>query len=298
MRILLLGKNGQLGWELQRALAPLGELSSLDYPEIDLAKPDDLCRAVQQKKPQVLINAAAYTQVDRAESEPEIAMQVNAAAPGALAECARTIGAVFVHYSTDYVFDGRAGQPYREEDPPNPLSVYGRSKLAGEQAVAETGGDYLIFRTSWVYSLRRDSFVRKVLSWSRQNPALHVVADQIGGPTWARMLAEASALLLVQGVPHNLDWVRERRGLYHLAGAGATSRLEWARAILELDPDPAAQVCRELLPAATSDFPTPAIRPLFSALECSRFETTFGLRLPPWQEALRLAMDPGGSFER
>lgn len=297
MRILLLGKNGQLGWEFQRALAPFGALSSLDYPEIDLAKPDDLCRAVRQKKPQVLINAAAYTQVDRAESEPEIAMRVNATAPGELAECARTIGAVFVHYSTDYVFDGRAGRPYREEDPPNPLSVYGRSKLAGEQAVVGTGADYLIFRTSWVYSLRRDSFVRKVLSWSRKNPEVRVVADQIGSPTWARMLAEATALILSQGAPHFPDWVRERRGLYHLAGSGAASRLEWARTILALDPNPAAQICRELLPAATSDFPTPATRPLFSALDCSRFETTFGLRLPPWQEALRLAMDPGGSSE-
>lgn len=292
MRILLLGKNGQLGWELRRALAPLGELEALDYPEIDLAKPEDLCRAVRQSQPQALVNATAYTQVDRAESEPDLAMQINAAAPGELARCASAIGAVFIHYSTDYVFDGRAGRPYHEDDPPNPLSVYGRSKLAGEQAVASAGSAYLILRTSWVYSLRRDSFVKKVLGWSRQNPTMRVVADQTGNPTWARMLAEATAMLLARGAPHIFDWIYERRGLYHLAGSGAASRLEWAREILKLDPDPAAQVCRELLPAATSDFPTPAVRPLYSALDCSRFEAAFGLRLPPWQEALRLAMDP------
>jgi dTDP-4-dehydrorhamnose reductase len=292
MHILLLGKTGQLGWELHRALAPLGELSSLDYPEIDLAKPDDLCSAIQLQKPQVLINATAYTQVDRAESEPDIAMQVNASAPGALAECARSIGAVFIHYSTDYVFDGAKGSPYREDDPPNPLSVYGRSKLAGEQAVAALDGSYLILRTSWVYSLRRESFVNKVLGWARQHPVMRVVADQIGSPTWARMLAEATAMLLAQGSPHIQGWVRERRGLYHLAGSGAASRFEWARAILDQDPDRNSQICRELLPAKTSDFPTPAARPLYSALDCSRFTAVFGLQLPPWQAALHLAMNP------
>lgn len=289
--ILLLGKNGQLGWELQRCLPTLGEVTALDYPEIDLSRPEGIRPVVLAARPQVIVNATAYTAVDRAESEQELAFAINSRAPAVLAETAAELGAALVHYSTDYVFDGTKGSPYVEEDAPNPLGVYGASKLEGERGVQAAGGAYWIFRTSWVYSLRRDSFVTKVLGWARSNPELKVVADQIGNPTWARMLAEVTAQLLAKAGSDPAAWVRERAGLYHLAGDGCASRLEWARAVLELDPRKEEQVARTLGPALTADFPTPAQRPLYSALDCSRFAAAFGLRLPPWQEALRLAME-------
>lgn len=291
MRILLLGKTGQLGWELRRTLAPLGEVFCLDYPEIDLLHPETACTSIRKIEPEVIVNATAYTQVDLAEQETRKAMLINATAPGEMARCAKDIGAAFIHYSTDYVFDGTKGSEYRENDPPNPLSVYGASKLAGEQAVIEAGGAFLVLRTSWVYSLRRDSFVTKVLAWARKNRELRIVDDQISGPTWARMLAEASAQLLAKGGGEVWEWIHDRRGLYHLAGAGSASRLEWAKWILKLDPHPEEHLCQEILPARTQDFPTPAIRPLYSALNCDRFAAVFGFRLPDWQSALQLAMD-------
>ena len=289
--ILLLGKWGQLGWELQRALAPLGEVSAFDFPEIDLANEGQVRAIVRSQRPQVIVNATAYTAVDKAESEPEIAMAINARAPGILAEEALRLGAAVIHYSTDYVFDGTKGSQYLENDIPNPLGVYGRSKLGGERAIQTVGGNYLILRTSWVYSLRRDSFVTKVLQWSRQRAVLRIVSDQIGNPTWSRMLAEATSLLLVKGGEGWLDWLKEKRGLYHLAGSGYASRLEWAQAILKEDPRREEQVTREIQPALTADFPTPAQRPLFSALNCDLFTQTFGARLPDWQYGLQMAME-------
>lgn len=291
MRLLLLGKIGQLGWELRRALAPLGEVVALDYPEIDLAQGESLRRVVREARPEVIVNATAYTAVDRAESEVEMAMAINAAAPRVMAEEALRLGAGLIHYSTDYVFDGALGRPYRESDPPNPLGIYGKSKLAGEQAIQEVGGAFLILRTSWVYSLRRESFVTRVLEWARRQEVLRVVDDQVGSPTWCRMLAEASAQLLARAGERPAGWLRERRGIYHLAGSGTASRYEWARAILEGDPRREEQAVRQLQPALTREFPTPAQRPLFTALDCERFADTFALRLPPWQEALRLAME-------
>ncbi len=291
MRILLLGSNGQLGWELQRALAPLGEEITLDFPELDLAQVDATRQAVRQAKPQVIVNASAYTAVDQAESEQSLAYAINGRAPGVLAEEARTLGAALVHFSTDYVFDGSKGSLYVETDPPHPLNVYGASKLAGEREIVEAGGAYLILRTSWVYSLRRDSFVTKVLQWSRENTSLRVVADQIGSPTWARMLAEVTAQLLAVAGSNPLEWMDERKGLYHLAGSGAASRLEWAQAILRLDPCQEEQVVDQVSPARTADFPTKAQRPLFSALNCDHFTEVFALRLPHWEDALRMAME-------
>jgi dTDP-4-dehydrorhamnose reductase len=291
MKILLLGKYGQLGWELQRSLAPVGSVTALDYPEIDLVQEDNMVKMVRAHHPAAIVNATAYTAVDKAESEPEIAMAINTRAPGLLAEEAKRLGAVLIHYSTDYVFDGKKGSEYIENDLPNPLGVYGQSKLGGERSIQEVGGNALILRTSWVYSLRRDSFVTKVLQWSRQQPVLRLVSDQVSNPTWARMLAEVTALLLVKGGDGWLEWLSERRGLYHLAGSGYASRLGWAQAILRLDPKPAEQLAREIQPALTADFPTPAQRPLFSALNCDLFGSTFGLHLPPWEETLRLAME-------
>jgi dTDP-4-dehydrorhamnose reductase len=309
MRILLLGKIGQLGWELQRALPTLGKVVALDYPELDLLQLSRIPQIVRDIQPDVIINSTAYTAVDQAEREPDKAQTINGLAPGVLAEAARVRGAVFIHFSTDYVFDGHKGSPYLESDRPNPLCVYGSSKLAGEQAVAEVGGVYLILRTSWVYSLRRDSFVTKVLQWARQKDQLRIVSDQVSNPTWARMLAEVTAQLLAKASRQSTvtkgrlpaaeysdtaglhDWLGECSGLYHLAGSGFASRLDWASAILKYDPRPQEQLARALLPASTLEFPSPAQRPLFSALNCDHFTDTFGLLLPPWEEALKLAME-------
>ncbi len=290
MHILLLGKNGQLGWELHRSLMTLGEVIALDYPEIDLTDLDSIDQAVYKTNPQVIVNATAYTAVDRAETEPEIAMVINGEAPGVLAKAARTTNAILIHYSTDYVFDGSKGTAYVESDKPNPLSVYGKSKLAGEQAIVSVDGVYLILRTSWVYSLRGNSFVNKVLDWSQAQPTLRIVSDQIGCPTWARMLAGASSQLLASEKQDILGWIEDRKGIYHLAGEGCASRFQWAQAILSLDPHPEKQITKELIPALTEEFPTLAQRPLNSTLNCELFFATFGLRLPPWKEALRLAI--------
>lgn len=295
LKILLLGNTGQLGWELQRTLQPLGVVVALDYPEINMADAVSIRKTVQEHRPQMIVNATAYTAVDKAESEPELAEAINGAGSGVLAEEARKLNAVLVHFSTDYVFDGKKGAPYIETDRPNPLNVYGFSKLHGEQAIQQVGGAYLILRTSWVYTLRTSAgslrqqggYVNKVLQWSRQQETMRMVTDQVSNPTWCRMLAEITAQILARGD----DYICERKGLYHLAGDGYASRLEWARKILEFDPHREEQVCKEILPALTSDFPTPAQRPLFSALDCSRFGHVFDLVLPPWQKALRLAID-------
>ena len=292
-KILLLGNTGQLGWELQRTLAPLGEVVGFDYPAINLAQPDSIQQVIQQIRPQIIVNATAYTAVDRAESESELANTINAIAPGMLAEAASELGASLIHFSTDYVFDGSKGSTYVETDSPNPLSVYGSSKLAGEKAISQVGGAYLTLRTSWVYSIRRPSFVTKVLEWSRQQPVLRMVTDQIANPTAARMLAEITALALAKAAPDTSHWIAERSGIYHLAGSGIASRLEWAQAVLEMDPRPDERVTKKIEPALTADFPTPAQRPLYSALNCEKFEQTFGLRLPDWRTALKLTLDQG-----
>jgi dTDP-4-dehydrorhamnose reductase len=293
-RILLLGDKGQVGWEARRSLACLGEVVSLDYPQVDFTHPQALSGLVKQLAPQVIYNAVAYTDVDRAESEPALAQAINAIAPAVLAETARSLNALLIHFSTDYVFDGLKNASYTESDATSPLNVYGQTKLAGEQAIQQIGCRHFIFRTSWVYSLRRgDGFVRKVLEWARQKPVLRIVSDQVGSPTSARALAEITAQILAQALAQHgdLDWLSERSGLYHLAGDGAASRLDWARAILENDPRRSEQVAAHIEPALTAEFPTPAQRPLFSALECRRFISTFALRLPAWQQALQLAME-------
>ena len=291
--ILLLGKFGQLGWELHRSLAPLGEVVAIDYPDINLLELDNLVTLIRRTHPEIIINATAYTAVDQAEIESEVAGAINATAPGKLAELAKENKSALIHYSTDYVFDGLKGSPYLESDTPNPLGIYGSSKLAGERAIAEVDAATLVFRTSWVYSLRRDSFVIKVLDWARTQSELRIVDDQVSNPTWCRMLAEATALLLAKSGNNPAAWINERRGLYHLAGDGFASRLEWAKLILDYDPQRDQQVVSSLEPAKTSDYPTPAKRPLFSALNCEKFTDTFSIRLPKWQDALELAMASG-----
>ena len=290
MKIVLFGKNGQLGWELERSLSVLGDVAALDREELDLCNLHEVQRILRELRPDLIVNASAYTDVDRAEKESELAMRVNAMAPGAMAEVSRTLGAVLIHFSTDYVFDGRGNVPYSENDVTGPLNVYGRSKLMGEENIQEAGGAYLILRTSWVYSLRGNSFVNKVLGWARKNSTLRVVEDQVSSPTWARMLAEITCLLLAQNQGSLYDRLHEQCGIYHVAGSGYTSRYEWAKQILANDPNRSEQTVQVIEPGRSAEFPTPATRPLFSALDCTRFERTFGLRLPPWSSTLKLAM--------
>jgi len=290
MKIVLFGKNGQLGWEFQRILAKLGEVIALGRNDLDLSDLRAIQTTLGDLKPHLIINASAYTDVDLAESEVETAMRINALAPGVMAEMARKLGSVFIHYSTDYVFDGKSDMPYTENDQVNPLNTYGKSKLMGEENIREAGEAYLILRTSWVYSLRGNSFVNKVLGWARKNETLRIVSDQISNPTWARMLAEITSLMLAGTSPNLFETIRESHGIYHVAGSGYTSRYEWAKQILANDPYRSEQVVRHMEPAFSKEFPTPAARPLFSALDCSRFEATFGLRLPDWRDTLQLAM--------
>ncbi|GAB4495014.1 MAG: dTDP-4-dehydrorhamnose reductase [Anaerolineales bacterium] len=289
MNILLLGSNGQLGWELHRAVSTLGPIIALHYPKIDLSQPEslrELLRGLPQK-PHVILNATAYTAVDRAETESDLAYAINTHAVRVLAQEANAIGAAIVHYSTDYVFDGEKGSPYTETDRVNPLNVYGASKLTGEEFIADIAAAYIIFRTAWVYSNRRESFVGKTLQWARNNRILRIVDDQTSNPTWARALAEITAQILARGGNDIHGYLRQQRGLYHLAGSGYATRYEWAAEILRLG---MTHDTPELQPAKTADFPSPARRPTFSALDCSKFENTFGLRLPNWRDALALAM--------
>lgn len=291
MKILLIGRIGQLGWELHRSLACLGEMTVVDFPEIDLSKEDQIRTLVRSTKPDLIVNSAAYTAVDKAESEPEICRAINSTAPGIIAEEACAIKAALVHYSTDYVFDGSKTTSYVESDQPNPISVYGKSKWDGDQAVMEAGGAGLILRTSWVYSTRQGGFVNKVLQWSRQQPIMRVVVDQIASPTWCRMLAEVTAQIIAMGSKDIYSFLNGHRGIYHLAGKGSATRWEWAKTILDLDPHKEQQVVTQIEQAFTAEFPSPARRPLHSSLDCSTIEGVFGLRLPDWKEALKLAME-------
>ncbi len=291
MRILLIGTTGQLGWELNRSLNVLGEVAAFDYPEIDLEHPEMIRDLIRRVQPRLVVNAAAYTAVDKAEVEQDRAWKINAIAPGILAEEAERLKAVCIHYSTDYVFNGQKREPYVETDETGPINFYGRSKLEGEHLVQNADGAYVILRTSWVYSLRQQGgFVNKVLEWARQREVLRIVEDQVGSPTWARMLAELTASLVARGGGQLYDYVSSGRGIYHAAGSGGLSRLEWARAILRYDLHPEQQRVKKLEPAFSSEFPTPAARPLYSVLNCERFEKTFDLRIPGWEESLQLAM--------
>jgi dTDP-4-dehydrorhamnose reductase len=292
IRILLLGSSGQVGWELNRTLLTLGDLITLDYPEIDMADADNIRSVLGATQPNIVVNATAYTDVDKAEAEPDLAMAINGTGVGVLAEEVKISGTALIHYSTDYVFDGKKGTPYTEDDQPNPLSVYGQTKLAGERAVQAVGGAHLIFRTSWVYSLRRPCFVTKVLQWARERETLHIVDDQVSSPTWARTLAEATAQVIAQGRTDPIGYIQEKQGLYHLAGGGACSRYEWAQAIIDLDPCKEYQKAILLLPADSTAFSTEAKRPDDSSLNCDNFNYYFAIRPEHWKTELTLAMNP------
>jgi len=289
-KILQIGTKGQLGWELLRTCAPLGEVIALDYPTVDLSDSAGLRELVRSTNPDIIINAAAYTNVDKAESEPELARAINATGPGILAEEAKKINAVLLHYSTDYVFDGTKGSPYTEADTPNPLSVYGQTKLEGEQAVMASGCSFLVLRSSWIYS-RRSGFVAKVLEWARTQETIRIVDDQISSPTPARLMAEITASIISKIEAKPNDWMLERKGIYHCACTGYCSRYEWAREVLRLSSNMHTKPGQQLLPALTSDFSTPAVRPLKSRLDSKMFEATFGMKIPHWLKALELAME-------
>ncbi len=289
MRILLLGCGGQVGWELQRALAPLGDLVACDFDtpgerRADFAEPDSLRGLVARTQPDVIVNAAAHTAVDRAEREPELARTINAVAPGVLAAEAAARGALLVHYGTDYVFDGSGSRPRDEDAPTNPLSVYGRTKLEGEQAVRASGCTHLILRTSWVYAARGGNFARTMLRLAAERDALDVIDDQIGAPTGAELLADVSAhaLLRVRAAP-------ALAGTYHCVAGGETSWFGYARFVIEAARaagQPVKVAPAAIRPIATAAYPTPAARPLNSRLDTTRLQRTFGLALPPWQRGV------------
>jgi len=277
--ILLIGKTGQVGFELERALAPLGRLVAPDRTELDLTSADSIRQAVKSIQPDIVVNAGGFTIVDAAESDPELAMQLNGVAPGILAECAAETDALLIHYSTTFVFDGTKNTPYHEEDEPNPLNAYGRSKLFGERAVMAAGCKSLILRASWVYSDRRTNFVLAMLKLARSKPELKVVDDQIGAPTWARDYADATAALLAKP-----DRLREAPGIYHLSAQTYCSRLQWAQRVID-----GAKKCSgittgwaELLPTTTAIYPHPAPRPLYTATDNQKIERAFGLKMPEW----------------
>ena len=288
MRIVLLGCNGQVGWELQRSLAPLGELIALDRHSTqacgDLSNLQSLKQGLIALKPDVIINAAAYTAVDKAETEPELAFLINAEAPRTLAETANSLGALLVHYSTDYVFNGSGTKPWQENDSTSPLNSYGQSKLTGEQAIQASGCQHLIFRTSWVYAARGNNFAKTMLRLAQQRDSLSVINDQIGAPTGAELLADVSAHALRLAAQNS-----QLSGIYHLAASGQTSWYDYASFVLEYAERAGISLTVKadaIQAIPTSAYPTPAQRPLNSRLNCSKLEQHLNLRLPAWQQGV------------
>jgi dTDP-4-dehydrorhamnose reductase len=281
VKILLTGKNGQVGSALLRALAPLGEVVAFDRAALDLAAPDQVALAIRAATPDVIVNAAAYTAVDQAESEPELAHAINAVAVGVLAKEAKRAGALLIHYSTDYVFDGAKGAPYVEEDTPNPLNAYGRSKLAGEEAIRGVGGAYLILRTSWVYAQQGKNFFLTVRRLLKEKDELRVVYDQIGAPTHSNALARATADLIER---HGLASLKERSGVYHATASGSTSWHGFAAAIARLE---GLESRVRVVPIPSEEYPTPARRPRNSRLSNEKLLRHFGVALPSWETSLR-----------
>ncbi|QGU33558.1 dTDP-4-dehydrorhamnose reductase [Thermochromatium tepidum] len=288
--LLLIGANGQVGWELRRTLASVGEViaASLEGeygPTIDLMDPQALARLIEDSRPDALINAAAYTAVDKAERDRATAQRVNAEAVGEMGALLAERGTPIIHYSTDFVFSGTLGRPYTEDDQPDPLNVYGETKLDGERALRDSGARALIFRTSWVYGARGQNFLLTMRRLFQEREELRVVDDQIGSPTWSRMLAEVTAQVLYRVLSGDLDLDRIG-GLYHLTGSGQISWYGFAQAILE-----ATGARTRLIPIPSSEYQAPARRPAFSVLDNTRFEETFGLRMPDWRLSLAQCLE-------
>jgi dTDP-4-dehydrorhamnose reductase len=281
--ILLIGSTGQLGWELQKALPLIGRVIALDRSEMDLADPDAIQRAIRTANPDVIVNAAGYTAVDKAESERDLAMHVNAIAPGIMAETAKKLDALLVHYSTVFVFDGNKTTPYMETDPPRPLNIYGESKLLGERAIIECDGRHIILRATWTYSDRRTNFPLTILRLARQHRELRIVNDQTGAPTSARAYAQATAQLL-----RRTTRAGDHSGIYHLSASGQVTRFEWALRILEFARARSGDNhWATLLAVTTADYPQAAKRPLYTIMDASKAERVFGVRMAPWDEDFR-----------
>jgi len=287
-KMLVFGRIGQVGWELRHKLACLGPVTGVEYPEIDFTKPDSIRNAVRAAAPAVIINAAAYTAVDKAETEPEVAMAINGTAPGVLAEEAKRLGSILVHYSTDYVFDGTKQSAYLETDAPNPQNVYGKSKLAGDEAIQAVGGDYLILRTSWVYGARGSNFLLTMLRLANERDELRIVDDQTGAPTTSECIAQATANLLAQLLAPQDGGLQGRSGIYNLTNAGETTWFGFAKTFLTKQYGTATP---NLIPIPTSEFPRPAKRPANSRLSGQRIEETFGVVMPHWEDALSLVLE-------
>ncbi len=300
--ILLIGTNGQLGRELNRTLPRIGEVTALNRQLLDLTQPEEIRRAIRDSNPEFILNAAAYTAVDKAESEESVARAINTVAPAVMAEEARKIGASLIHFSTDYVFDGLKTSPYDEDDPANPQNAYGRTKLEGEQAIQESGAAHLIFRTAWVYATEGKNFLLTILRLATQREELKIVRDQTGAPTLAAELARATTKILAQvsdteAGPFSLA---DMSGVYHMTAGGETSWYDFTNAILEEAAKPAAAACpwfaaatnnlplltRRVIPIPASEYPTPARRPAYSVLSNSRLNRTFSLQLPDWRKQL------------
>lgn len=295
MKILVLGARGQVGRELSRSLLPLGNVMALGRQDVDFVDGHALRRLIREQAPDLVVNAAAYTAVDLAESAESAAMAVNAHAPGILAEAARDAQALLIHYSTDYVFDGKSERPYTETDSIAPQSVYGRSKALGEQAIVQSGCDHVILRTSWVFGGHGHNFLRTVLRLAREREQLRIVADQIGAPTWSRWIADATAHIAREAM-HRRRVGQFDSNLYHLTSAGSTSWHGFASEIIALfragNPESPLAV-REILPITTADYPTPAKRPSNSRLSCAKLAVDYGIAAPDWRHALELCLEDG-----
>jgi dTDP-4-dehydrorhamnose reductase len=292
MKILLIGVNGQVGYELQRSLACLGSVISTDRKQLDLTDNDAIRAKIIEISPDLIVNAAAYTAVDNAEVEQELAMQINAKAVHVMAEEAKRLNILLVHYSTDYVFDGQGQQSWRENDALAPINHYGESKLLGEKEIQQTGCHHLILRTSWVYGARGSNFLLTMMRLAREKPALSVVADQIGAPTWSRHIADVTAQIIAQykGSQSEVgDYWHSRSGVYHLAASGQGSWYDFAEAIFQHMASQGEDIA-VLSKTTTAEYPTPAQRPLFSCLNTNKLAETFGLRLPDWRDSLNLVM--------
>src|SRR6185437_15649076 len=287
---LVTGGTGQIGFELIRELAPLGIVVAPTRAELDLARPTSIREFVRRARPTVILNAGAYTAVDKAESDREACYAVNAMAPRVLAEEAQRLGAMLIHYSTDYVFDGTKREPYVETDEPRPLNVYGESKLAGERAIADVGGTWTVLRTSWVYGARGHNFMLTILRLAREREELRVVDDQIGAPTWSGAIARATKELISGCESDSRPTERPTSGIYHLSAAGATTWCKFARAILVADPRRQEQRSRRVVGIGTGEYPAPAARPRWSVLNCDKLAREFGIRLADWSQDVSRAL--------
>jgi dTDP-4-dehydrorhamnose reductase len=285
-KILIFGRAGQVGWELRNKLSRLGQVTSVGTPDVDFAKPESIRAAIRAAEPTVIVNAAAFTAVDKAESTPDLALAINAVAPGAIAEEAKKLGSLLVHYSTDYVYDGSKSGPWVETDAPNPLNVYGKSKLAGDEAIAAAGGDYLILRTSWVYGARGSNFLLTMLRLAKEREELRIVDDQKGSPTSSGSIASATAQVLAQVLAPKGDGLAGRSGVYHLTNSGTTTWFGFAKAFLSRQ-----AACPRLTPISTSEYPLPARRPMNSVLSCEKLAETFGVRTPSWERGLEQVLE-------